>query len=428
MGNCSVAITGMGLVTALGGNVSENAKNMRLKKTGIRSFPQKGRKESCQTIAKVDAFAWPAGIPRKIANQMKFLNRSSLLGFTAAHEAMQTSGLDLSRIQPDRRALVLGTGDHTNTGYEFFHSAVQKGTDGTGRPVNSEQFNEACLHEVNPFYILESLHNNLFSFVSSFFELKGPNATLASLSPCGLHALETACRMIRLDHADAALVVGYGNWITEVPLFELQGLGLLCRRQKGAEGFRPLDRRRNGFIPGEGGAALLLEKETEAKKRGAFVQGRILGTGNGVAFDESDSLEPATNSTLKCMALTLQNAGLEPTDLGLILPHGNATRKGDRAEMASIQKLLGKHASSVPVAALKPYTGHIGAAGDIAEVILGIKSLQQEMAPATLHFHSTEERFSNLSVSSKHLPCHKPRFLSVSCGIGGQAAAVAVGV
>jgi len=370
----------------------------------------------------------PEGVTRKIQNQTKFLNRGSFLGFLAAHEAVTSSGRDLSRVPPDRRALVVGSGDHTKTGYEFLFPAVKKGTDNNFGQLNNRELNEACLTQVNPFYLLESLHNNLFSFLSAFFRFKGPNLSLASLSPCGLHALEAASRMIRQEQADMALVVGCGNWITEIPLYELEGLGLLSHCRKGAESFRPLDRQRDGFIPGEGGAALLLEPEGVARKRGAFVHARIGGIGNCVEFDSADSLGVAKKVSLRCMALTMNRAGVDAADLGFISPHGNATRTGDRSELESLEMTLGDDSSKVPVVAMKPYTGHMGAASDVAEIVLGIQGIRKGMVPATLNFRATEERFSHLQISSTHLPCDRNRFLSVSCGMGGQVASALIEV
>ena len=370
----------------------------------------------------------PEGVTRKIQNQAKFLNRGSLLGFLAAHEAVMSSRSELSRVPPDRRGLVIGAGDYTKIGYEFLFPAIMQGTNGEFGHVNNRQLNETCLTQVNPFYLLESLHNNLFSFLSAFFQFRGPNLSIASLSPCGLHALEAASRMIRQEQADMALVVGCGNWITEIPLYELEGLGLLSHCREGAESFRPLDRQRNGFIPGEGGAALLLESEKAARKRGAFIHARIAGIGNCVEFNSADSLGVAKKVSLRCMALTMNRAGVNAADLGFISPHGNATRTGDRSELESIEMILGDDSSKIPVVAMKPYTGHMGAASDVAEIVLGIQSIRKRMVPATLNFRATEERFSHLQISGTYLPCDRNRFLSISCGMGGQVASALIEV
>ena len=428
MDNTNIVITGLGLVTSLGRGVAENWRRLEQKKTGIGCHTRNSQPQSFSCIGKAKDFRMPEGVTRKIQNQAKFLNRGSLLGFLSAYEALTSSNVGFSRVPPDRRGLVIGAGDYTKIGYEFLFPAIMQGTNGEFEQVNNRQLNETCLTLVNPFYLLESLHNNLFSFLSAYFQFKGPNLSLASLSPCGLHALEAASRMIRQEQADMALVVGCGNWITEIPIYELEGLGLLSHCGEGAESFRPLDRRRNGFIPGEGGAALLLETEGAARKRGAFVHARIGGIGNCMEFDRAHSLGVAKKASLRCMALTMKRAGVDAADLGFISPHGNATRMGDRSELESIEMILGDDSSKVPITAMKPYTGHMGAASDVAEIVLGIQSIRKGMVPATLNFRATEERFSHLQISSTHLPCNRNRFMSISCGMGGQVASALVEV
>lgn len=428
MGDQNVVITGMGLVTSLGKNVSQNWENLKQKKTGIACHPQNSRLKPFGYFGSVRDFEVPEGGPRKLQNQMKFLNPSALLGYSAACEAVMTSGVALSKIEPGRRSLCIGTGDHTQTGYEFFFPAIKKAAEKTPDAMSIETLNEACVHEVNPFYLLTSLHNNLFSLLSARFELKGPNATFSTLSPCGLHALEAAARMIRQDHADLALVAGYGNWITEIPLYELRGLGLLSHCREGVASFRPLDRKGNGFIPGEGGAAVLLEAESAAKTRGAMIHGRIKSIVNSMEFGDDRGMEISERISLRSMSMTAEKAGLNFEDLALICPHGNGSRKGDRQELQSIKAFLENVDSDPSITALKPYTGHMGAASDIAEVIMCIKSVQHETTPATLNFEMTPEAFRGLKISNKPILCHGTHFLSVSCGMGGQVSSILIEV
>ena len=145
-------------------------------------------------------------------------------------------------------------------------------------------------------------------------------------------------------------------------------------------------------------------------------------------FDRAHSLGVAKKASLRCMALTMNRAGVDAAGLGFISPHGNATRMGDRSELESIEMILGDDSSKVPITAMKPYTGHMGAASDVAEIVLGIQSIRKGMVPATLNFRATEERFSHLQISSTHLPCNRNRFMSISCGMGGQVASALVEV
>ena len=132
-----------------------------------------------------------------MAGQVRFLNRGSVLGFEAAREALENSNIDLAAIPRERRSLFIASGDLTKVGYEFMHPAIKDATKHAEKGTDFSVLNKSTMDKVNPFFLLESISNNLFSFLSAVFEFMGPNTSLASLSPCGAHALELACRKIR---------------------------------------------------------------------------------------------------------------------------------------------------------------------------------------------------------------------------------------
>jgi len=426
MNRREVVITGMGLITALGSNVEENWANLKALRTGIRFHPKDGLPSALQHFGRVAHCELPDHIPQKLQGEMRFLNRGALLGLVAACEAVQQSGARLSGVPPGRRALYIASGDATKVGYDFMHPAIREAADSRWENVDIQQLNDATLHKVNPFFLLESIHNNLFSFLSAFLEFRGPNTSLASLSPYGGQALELAFRSIRGHRADVALAVGYGNWITEIPLYELEGLGLLSKCQSGANSFRPFDRSRDGFIPGEGGAALFLEAAEAAMDRGATVWGKIKGSGNCIEPSPGQGISVAPHINRRSIHMALEEAGWPLGDLGFISAHGSATQKGDRSELQSIQDVMDAEKANVPVCGLKPYTGHMGAASDLAEVVLGISAIRHHMVPATPNFRQAEKAFSGLSISASHRPCEKDVFLSLSYGMGGQSSSVII--
>ncbi|MEW6713776.1 MAG: beta-ketoacyl synthase N-terminal-like domain-containing protein [Nitrospirota bacterium] len=421
-----VVITGAGLVTPLGNSVSESWEKMKAMKTGIGHYPKDDAPAFLQYLGKVNGFEVSEDIPHKLLSQMKFLNRGSLLGFGAAVEAQKSSGLDLSVIPPERRSLYIASGDFTKVGYDFMYPATKDGTSGKWEEMDFEKLNKSTIDKVNPFFLLESIYNNLFSFLSAFFEFMGPSTSLASLSPCGGQALEMACRSIRQGKADIAMAVGCGNWITEIPLYEVEGLGLLSKCKKGMNSFRPFDRERDGFIAGEGGAALFLESLESAEARGADILGRIRGVGDCIEFSQGQGLSIARDVTKRSMKMALEEAESSIDEIAFVIPHGSGTQKGDGSELGSVKALLNGNEATVPVCGLKPYTGHMGAASDIAEIIFGIKAVKEKVVPATLNFNKTDNEFSGLKISGSQQECRNSQFLSVSYGIGGQSSSVVV--
>jgi 3-oxoacyl-[acyl-carrier-protein] synthase II len=270
-----VVITGMGLVSPIGKSLRETLESISAGKSGIKSLEGvEGWPEFMSFAGRVVEEPPLGEISRKLMSQMKFLNRGSLLGFHSAREAVGGSGIDLEAIPAERRALYIGSGDLTNIDYHFLYHAVRDATGGKWKDVNWEKLNASSLNKVNPFFLLESISNNLFSFLSAYYGLMGPNTTFASLSPCGSNSVELAARSIAQGRADVALAVGCGSWHIETALYELRGLGVLSRSKHGAASFKPLDAHRDGFVPGEGGATLLLESEERAKARGAKIRPR----------------------------------------------------------------------------------------------------------------------------------------------------------
>jgi len=419
-----VAITGMGLVTPLGYGVDPTWRAVLAGQIGVRLQPSGLEGALGRYVGRIEQVGLPADLPSAFLPQARFLNRGGLFGLAAAIEAMRHAG-DFQGIPPSRRSLYLATGDHTQIGYEFLYPATSRAAAASPHPLRSETLNRLALERVNPFFLLESIHNNPFSFLTALFELTGPGTSLASQSPSGSLAVELAYHSVAAGRTDLALAVGCGSWVNDVPLHELAELGLLSRARGGARSFRPFDKRRDGFLTGEGGAALVLEPVEQARRRGAPVLGVVEGSGNRMPL--STHLSAPGHVTLGAMTAALEEAGCPVADLGLLLAHGSATRRGDRAEGDALVTLLGA-SHAVPVCGLKPYTGHMGAASDVAEIVLGVVAAAHRIAPGTPNFVASEPRHASLQIAATPQRCRTQRFLSASYGLLGQTSAIMVSV
>lgn len=420
-----VVVTGMGLVTPLGKGVESNWANVLAEKTGIERHERACAPGNLQFFGSIEGLERPEGVPPKLAGQVRFLNRGSVLGFEAAMEAVRNSSLDLASVPKERRSLFLASGDLTKTGCEFMHPALKDATK-NGGVVDRVVLNKSLMNKVNPFFLLESISNNLFSFLSAALEFMGPNTSLASFSPSGAHTLELAARRVAAGEADVALAVGCCCWITEIPMYELEGLGILSRCKHGPASFRPLDGARDGFIPGEGGAALLVEDRDLAIARGAKILAELKGSGNFMEHPGGKGLSVPAEVSKNAIREALREGGVDVRDLAFICPHGSGTRKGDRSELSAIREILEAEGCSVPVCALKAYTGHMGAASDIGEVILCIEAINEGLVPGTLNFSTTESAFKGLDISASTRKTGGKSFVSVSYGILGQCSSVLV--
>ena len=423
-----VVITGMGLTAPLGSSAEENWNNIKAMKSGIVHEPREGLPDFLQYVGRTEKHVLPSDISPRQEGQMKFLNRGAILGFCSAWEAISATIENISDISPGRRALYAAAGDFTNIGSEFMYPAMRDCVDDHWQNADQKKLNISMMNKVNPFFLLESLNNNLFSFLSAFIEFMGPNTSLASLSPCGGNAMELAYRSIKQGNADMAMAVGYGSWINEIVLYELEGLGILSQCRSGRGSYKPFDRNRDGFITGEGGAAVLLEDSEKAAERGARVYGKIRGVGNCTESVGENKMGVPDTVSKRNIITTLKEAGCSTGDLAFIVPHGSGTRKGDRSELRSVKQVFECDGSNIPVCGLKSYTGHMGAASDIAEVIIGMNAVSDKTVPATLNFEKTDKEFKDLKISGLPQSCAKKSFLSVSYGVGGQSSSVIVEV
>jgi 3-oxoacyl-[acyl-carrier-protein] synthase II len=189
---------------------------------------------------------------------------------------------------------------------------------------------------------------------------------------------------------------------------------------------KPFDRRRDGFIAGEGGAALLLEAKDHARARATPILGTVAGTASGIEMSADRKWGVPRTVSLGSMKLALAEASCENGDLAFICPHGSATLRGDRSELRAIMGLPDAGRSQVPICGMKGYTAHLGAASDIVEIILGLEAIRNGMVPATLNFRDAEEEFAGLNIPDSHQEHDKRHFMSLSYGLGGQCTAAVI--
>jgi 3-oxoacyl-[acyl-carrier-protein] synthase II len=156
----------------------------------------------------------------------------------------------------------------------------------------------------------------------------------------------------------------------------------------------------------------------------------VLGCVRGLASftDGSDTanLEVSVETTRRAMAAALDEAGVRPEEIAFISPHGSGTQKGDRVELSAISELLDRNRAVIPISAMKPYTGYMGAASDIAEIALALVALENGLAPATPNFRAADAGFEDVDIVSLHRRIGAQHVLSMSQGLGGQSVAIVV--
>jgi 3-oxoacyl-[acyl-carrier-protein] synthase II len=420
--NEDVVITGIGIATPLGHDPESVWGRLVAATSAIRLLEPLGRGGSV-----VDDF-----VPREHVSAPRVLrttNRPTILALAAAHRAWADAGFGGSTTaatpyEPMRFGIHVGSGE-SEMRPETFFPGLDAAVDEHGR-FDLDAFVESGLEAIDPYLALLSLSNNALCYVSIDHQLMGPNNTYVKSSVSSTQALGEAALAIRHGYADAMMVVGVDALSDALAIAAYDSVGLLCTdRASVTTAMRPFDRRRSGFMPGEGAGALVLERAETAARRGARVLGRVLGFGQ--ATDTCHLLEPPPDGGALVAAIeeALADAGLAADRIDFVLAAGEATVPGDASEAAAIARASGGGLRRVPVTATKPLSGHLGAASGAVESIHALLMMQhRRLLPiANLEEPAADLRF----VAGRGQEAELARGLHIARGIGGQNAAVVLG-
>ncbi|GLK67581.1 beta-ketoacyl-ACP synthase II [Hansschlegelia plantiphila] len=279
---------------------------------------------------------------------------------------------------------------------------------------------------VSPFFIPGRLINLASGHVSIRHGLKGPNHAVVTACSTGAHAIGDAARLIGFGDADVMVAGG-----AESPVCRIAVAGFVACRAL-STGFndeperasRPYDKRRDGFVMGEGAGVVVLEELEHAKARGAKIYGEVVGY--GLSGDAYHITAPAMDGdgAYRCMSMALKRAGVEASEIDYINAHGTSTPLGDEIELGAVTRLVGNAAGKITMSSTKSAIGHLlGAAGSV-EAIFSLLAIRDQIAPPTLNLDepSVETALDLVPHKAKELPIEVA--LSNSFGFGGTNASL----
>jgi 3-oxoacyl-[acyl-carrier-protein] synthase-1 len=265
-------------------------------------------------------------------------------------------------------------------------------------------------------WLLRSLPNNVLGHVGIRHGLKGPNACITNHSISGLLALAEAADALRAGECARAVAAAHDAPIEPQTLRYYDRMGLLSQ-----EGLRSFDARHDGRVMGEGAAAIVLETEAAAQERGAAVLGEVLGSGSG---SDALGLLPVRDDgegLVRAIEGALGSSGLTPSDVGMIVAHGNGTPNSDVSEARALTQVFGR--DMPPVTAFKWSFGHLLAAAGLLEAVIAIAALRAGTVPGIATLDSLDPACGPLNATRNS---RKPRSniaLLLSRGFGGTNAA-----
>lgn len=357
-----VVVTGIGMITSLGLDKQSSFENICNGKTGVDKISLFDASEfPVQIAAEVKGFD-PSSIIED-GKEIKKMDRFIQLGLKAAGEAIEDA--KFSDFDSD----------------EFGVSSAS----GIGGLPNIEINANTCLQRgprrISPFFIPSALVNMLGGFVSIYYKLKGPNLSSVTACAASAHAIMDAARVIMIGEAKKMLAVGAEAAVCPVGIGGFAAMKALCARNDDpAHASRPFDAERNGFVMGEGAAALVLEELEDAKARGAKIYGELVGF--GASSDAYHITSPSLDGPIRAMKKAYEMAGRPKIDY--INAHGTSTAINDKNETAALKELFGE--GKVPaVSSTKGQLGHcLGAAGAV-EAAISLLAMQNGIIPPTIN-------------------------------------------
>jgi 3-oxoacyl-[acyl-carrier-protein] synthase II len=342
-------------------------------------------------------------IERKEARKM---DRYAQYAMVSADEAVQDAQFDFENLDKDRVGVIWGSGIG---GLETFQQEVMEFTKGNGVP------------KFNPFFIPKMIADIAGGHISIKYGFRGPNFTTVSACASSTNAIIDSFNYIRLGHADVMVTGGSEAAVT------IAGMGGF-NAMHATTASRPMDKDRDGFVLGEGAAALVLEEYEHAIARGATIYCEIGGGGMSADAHHITAPHPEGLGAKNVMINCLRDAGLNPTDVDGVNMHGTSTPLGDIAESKAILHVFGEHAYTRNLNSTNSMTGHLlGAAGAI-ETISSILSIKHGIVPPTInHFTDDDQIDAQLNFTFNQAQKRDVKVLmSNTFGFGGHNACVLV--
>ncbi|MBQ7456883.1 MAG: beta-ketoacyl-[Desulfovibrio sp.] len=401
-----LVISGMGCVTPIGIGVATYWENLLAGLCGVGA------------ITRFDASPLPVRIAAEVPNfcPEDYFEKSLIRGtsrfmqyaLVAAKEALAQSGLVIAK-NPTRIGIVFGSAmgaiaEISSTAQQYLQSKTKK---------------------VLPHFIPSTTGNMGAAQAAILFGAKGPSLTVNTACSAGGDAILMASLLLRQDLCDSVLVLGGDSIDCDIAVSSLAQAKALSRANDTPKtASRPFDKKRDGFVIGEGGGALVLEKEAVAVQRGAPILAYLAGCANTMDAYHITAPHPEGEGAARCMRLALAMAGIEPHAIGYINAHGTSTVLGDIAETKAVKQVFGDHVP--PMSSTKGATGHLMGAGGLTEIIACIMSFGCDIVPPTLNYTDPDPACDLDYIPLTARKAHITWAMSNALGFGGQNSSVIV--
>ena len=406
-----VVITGVGVVSPVGNDVDAFWHSLVEGRSGvgpITLFDPSGLES--RFAAEVKGFDPVALFGRKDARRM---DRFTQFAVAAAGQALADSAYEITPESSKRIGCIVGSG-----------------IGGIGTVLSeAEVIRTKGPDRVSPFFVPMMLPDTAPGQIAIQFGLKGPNMTIVTACASSANAIGEATETIRRGAADAILAGGAEAGLLPLALAGFNVMTAISRRNDAPQkASRPFDLHRDGFVPGEGGAALVLESLDHALARGARIYAEVLGYGASADAYHITAPQESGEGAAAAMSAALAQTTLEPKDIGYLNAHGTSTQLNDKSETAAIKRVFGPAAYHLPISSTKSMTGHLLGAAGALEAIACVKALQTGILPPTINYETPDPAcdLDYIPNVARRVPIRTA--MSNSFGFGGHNACLIFGL
>jgi len=402
-----VVVTGIGLICAVGNTTEEVWRNLLAAKSGVARITHFDSSAfACQIAAEVKNFDPLQFIDKK---ELKKMGRFIHLAMAAADEAMKSAGLQVTDELSPRIGVHIGSGIGGFDVIEREHSNLLNGGP----------------RKISPFFIPAAIVNLAAGHISIRYNAKGPNEATCTACTSSAHSVVDAFKIIARCDAEVMIAGGTEAAITPMGVGGFAAMRALSTRNDEPEkASRPWDSARDGFVIGEGAGIVILEELEFARRRDAKILAEVVGYGMSGDANHITQPAPEGDGAYRVMLNTLNDAKIQPEQVGYINAHGTSTDLGDKLETVAIKRAFGDHAYKLAVSSTKSMTGHLlGGAGGL-EAGITILALRDQLLPPTANLEDPDPECDLDYVPLKARQAEFEYAMSNSFGFGGTNGAL----
>lgn len=373
-----VVVTGMGAITPLGNSVDEFWNNIIAGKSGVNVITKFDTTHfKTKFAAEVKGFNGSHYFEKNEARKYDLFTQYSI---AASEEAIKNAGLDFEKLNRNKIGVIWGSG---NGGIQTFQDQLE------------EFFKNNKQPRFNPYFIPKIIADIPSGVISIRHGLRGLNFSTISACASSNTAIIDAFNYIRLGKADIIITGGSEAAINESSIGGFNASKALSTHNDNPQiASRPFDRKRDGFVMGEGAGALIIESLDSALSRGAYIIAEIIGGGMAADAYHLTGTHPDGEGAYLGMLDALEDAGIDASQIDYVNAHATSTPLGDESELKAIMRVFGER-KELNISGTKSMTGHLlGAAGAI-EAIITIKAIQEKIVPPTMNTDEVEPEWKD---------------------------------